>query len=80
MSFDLSPFGGPTPESRVQPAGALGEGRTLTVPLRRPALSADGVAGNLSLLLTQPAAPNTLRASVVAADASALTLTLRKID
>jgi hypothetical protein len=76
MSFDLTPFA-PAPESRVQPAAAPGEGRTLTVPLRRAALSADAVAGSLSLLVAHPAAPDTLHAGVVAADSSALTLTLQ---
>ena len=80
MSFDLSPFGAPAPESRVQPPAAPGEGRTLTVPLRRPALAAEGMAGKLSLAVTQPTMPNTLQAGVVAADGSALTLTLQKIE
>ena len=80
MSFDLLPFGAPAPESRTQAAAAPAEARTLTVPLRRPALSADGMADRLSLEAGVPALPSTLRAGVVAADASVLTLTLERAE
>ncbi|HEY8050433.1 MAG TPA: hypothetical protein VIE63_14760 [Ramlibacter sp.] len=76
MSIDLLPYGSPAPEP-APPATALADGQTLTLQLRaRHATASDGrMAGTMEIVSMQAAAPNSLHAAVVAADATALTIT-----
>ena len=80
MSLDLTHSGQPSPESRTQAVVSAGDARTLTLRLRAAPLSArvDAMEGSVAVPVLHAPLPSTLRAGVVGADASPLTLTLRR--
>lgn len=76
MSSNLSPYGA-APTEAAPPAAAPAEGRTLTLQLRArhaAAIDARG-SGTVAIAGLLPAAANSLRAAVVAADTAPLTIT-----
>ena len=78
MGINLSPYG-TVPVEAAPPAPAAAEGQTLTLQLRSRHSSALEVraSGTVAISELEPATANSLRAAVVAVDASALTITFR---
>lgn len=78
MSINLSPYGA-VPVEAAPPAPAPAEGPTLTLQLRarHPGALEVRASGTVAVAELEPAAANSLRAAVVAADAAPLTITFR---
>ena len=72
MSIDLLPFSAFALESCAAPAVACGEGRTLTLPLRRAGAP---MAGELSLVASDAASGDMRCAGIARAQDAPLTIT-----
>ena len=77
MSTDLLPFSAFALESCAVPTGAAPDGHTLTLQLRLAKMGAghEPMAGTIAVRASRVPSPDCLSAGVVAADASAATIT-----